>query len=94
MTQTLNTAGEPLFFPHTLVMDDAGVIRPRPLSELAAITADVAPDQLLPFVRRLINGTNKRKRQAKWSAVNRQRLELARLCLERALNEGVIATAA
>ena len=94
MTQTLNTAGAPLFFPPSLAADDAGVIQPRPLSELEAITADVATDQLLPFVRRLINGTNKRKRQAKWSAVNRQRLELARLCIERALNEGVIATPA
>lgn len=90
MTQTLNTAGEPLFFPPSMTLNEAGEIEPRPMPELVALTAEIAPDQLLLFVRRLINGTKKRRRQEKWAAVNRQRLELARLCIERVLLEGVI----
>lgn len=85
MTQTLDTAGRPLFFPPSLATDEAGVILPRPMSELAPLVDKVAPEQLFPFLRRLINGTSKRKREARWSAVNRQRLELARLCIERVI---------
>lgn len=92
MSQTLDAAGRPLFFPPSLDTDAAGVIVPRPLPELAAFAAQIAPEQLLPFVRRLINGTSKRKRQARWAAVNRQRLEIARMCLDRALAECLPAT--
>jgi len=89
MTQTLDTAGRPLFFPPSLETDGAGVILPRPLEELVPLVDAIAANQLLPFVRRLINGTSKRKRQPRWSAVNRQRLLLARLCIDRALHEGI-----
>lgn len=88
MSQTLDLAGRPLFFPSSLATDDAGVILPRPLDELAPFVGAVAPNQLLPFIRRLINGTAKRRRQERWSAVNRQRLLLARLCIDRMLDEG------
>lgn len=89
MTQTLDTAGRPLFFPASLDTDDDGVILPRPLSELEPFVARVAPDQLFPFMRRLVNGTAKRKRDARWSAVNRQRLLLLRLCVDRALTDTI-----
>lgn len=87
MSVALDTAGRPLFFPPSLATDEAGVIVPRPLPELAAFAAQIAPEQLLPFLRRLINSTSKRKRQPRWAAVNCQRLELARLCIERAIAE-------
>ena len=90
MTQTLDNAGRPLFFPPSLDTDDGGVIVPRPLDELAAFAAQIAPEQLLPFLRRLINGTSKRKRQPRWAAVNRQRMQIARLCIDRALEEGIV----
>jgi hypothetical protein len=90
MSQTLDIAGQPLFFPPSLATDDAGVIVPRPLEELSAFAAQIAPDQLLPFLRRLINGTSKRKRQPRWAAVNRQPMQLAKICIERALREGIV----
>lgn len=88
MSQTLNGAGRPLFFPSSLATDEDGVILPRPLDELKPFVGEVASNQLLPFIRRLINGTAKRRRQERWSAVNRQRLLLARLCIDRMLEEG------
>lgn len=94
MTQTISAAGRPLFFPPSLATDEAGVILPRPLDELAPFVGDVAPNQLLPFVRSLINGTSKRRRQERWAAVNRQRLLIARLCIDRMLAEGTYTLAA
>jgi len=90
MSQTLNAAGRPLFFPPSLATDDAGVIVPRPMDELSTFAAQIEPDQLLPFLRRLINGTSKRKRQPRWAAVNRQRMQLAKLCIERALRKSIV----
>lgn len=87
MSQTLDTFGRPLFFPSSLATDEAGVIVPRPIDELAAFAAGIAPDQLLPFLRRLVNSTSHRKRQARWAAVNRLRMEIARLCIDRVMAE-------
>ena len=87
MTQTLDTAGRPLFFPVTLDTDDAGVILARPIEELAAFVERVAPEQLFPFMRRLVNGASKRRRDERWSAVNRRRLQILRLCVDRMLAE-------
>lgn len=85
MSSTITSDGGPLHFPPSLATDERGVILPRPMSEVAAFAAQVAPEQLLPFLRTLINGTSKRKRQPRWEAVNRQRMEIARLCIERVL---------
>lgn len=63
-----------------------GII-PRPHTALADFANQVAPAQLLPFIRRLINGTSKRGKEARWRAVNRQRLEIAKLCIDRGLTE-------
>lgn len=90
MAQTLDRSGAPLFFPQSMDMDERGVVIPRPMGELTMLVDQIAPHDLLPFVRRLINGTSRRRQQEKWSAVNRQRLELARLCIERAMNDGTI----
>lgn len=85
MSQTLDAAGRPLFFPPSMATDDAGVILARPQAELEAFARQIAPERLLPFLRTLINGTGKRKRQPRWEAVNRQRMEIARLCIERVI---------
>lgn len=91
MTQTIDRTGRPLFFPPSMDMDDAGMIIPRPFEELAMFAANVAPHELFPFIRRLINGTSRRRNHAKWAAVNEQRLLLARLCIERAMTDGTLA---
>jgi preprotein translocase subunit SecB len=89
MTQTVDIAGRPLFFPASMDTDAAGVILARPIEQIAPLVASIAPNQLLPFVRRLINGTSKRRRELRWSEVNRQRLEVAKLCIDRALRESI-----
>lgn len=91
MTQTIDRCGRPLFFPASMETDARGVILPRPIDDLAGLVDSIAPQELLPFIRKLINGTSRRRKQECWSAVNRQRLELARLCIERAMVDGTIA---
>ncbi|WBO24476.1 hypothetical protein [Sphingomonas abietis] len=90
MSLTFDRERRPLSFPPSLQTDEAGMILPCPSDELAGFAEQVAPDQLLSFVRRLINVTRKRRRQIRWSAVNRQRMELARLCIERILAERIV----
>lgn len=82
MSQTMDAMGRPLFFPASMDLDDEGAVIPRPMAELKPFAEAIAPHEILPFVRRLINTASRRKRQPKWAAVNRQRLELARLCIE------------
>lgn len=90
MSLTFDREHRPLFFPPSLQTDEAGVIMARPSDELVAFAEQVAPEQLLPFVRRLINVTRKRRRQVRWSVVNRQRMELARLCIDRVISERLV----
>ena len=90
MSPTFDREHRPLFFLRSLQTDEASVIMARPSDELVAFAEQVAPAQLLPFVRRLINVTRKRRRQVRWSAVNRQRMELARLCIDRVLAERIV----
>lgn len=90
MSQTIDAAGCPLFFPSSMDLDAQGRVMPRPLSELQPFAEAIAPHELLPFVRRIINTASRRKREPKWAAVNRQRLELAKLCLDRAIAECII----
>ena len=89
MSQTLDRTGRPIFFPPGIETDDCGVILAIADSQLSALAARVAPDQLFPFIRRLINSTSHRRREERWSAVNRQRMQLAKLCIERALTEAI-----
>jgi hypothetical protein len=89
MSQTLDRSGRPIFFPPWLETDERGVIRAIPDNQLPALADRVAPDQLFPLIRRLINSTSHRRREARWADVNRQRLALARLCLDRAINESL-----
>lgn len=45
MTQTMDTAGRPLFFPASMDTDEAGVILTRPIEELAPLVATIAPNR-------------------------------------------------
>lgn len=89
MTSTRSMAGTGLHFPPSMATDDQGVIKPAPREIVVATAAAVEPAELLPFARRLLNGVRRRGRQQRWSAVNAQRVELAQLCITRALSEPV-----
>ena len=90
MTSTRSMAGKGLHFPVSLATDAEGVIVPAPAEALPTIAAQVDPSDLLYFAHRLINGVRRRRRQPRWSAINEQRIELARLCLARATNEAIV----
>jgi hypothetical protein len=87
MTSTRSIEGKGLHFPASLATDESGVIIAPPLETLPMIAAAVEPSQLLYFAQRLIRGVNRRRHQLRWSAINEQRLELARLCIARAMSD-------
>lgn len=87
MTTTSTKTGDPLHFPGSLILDATSVIAPPAPDELARIAEEVAADGLMLFTKRLVDGARKRRFDARWRLVNRSRLELARLCIERALVE-------
>ena len=61
MTSTLTRAGRPLHFPPSLGPDGAAVIPAVPLEQLERIAEEVAPDSLLIFTKRLVDGARKRR---------------------------------
>ena len=81
MTTTITTAGKTLLFP------DAARTPPT-TRDLQAIADQVHPNALLVFATRLVRSVRRHRHQEKAAATNRYRLELARLCLDRALNDG------
>ena len=83
MTQTMSAAGKPLFFPSTYAVGDDGAILPPAPDEISRIVDDIAASELLLFTKRLISITKKRRRTDRYVHVNRARLVLARLCIER-----------
>lgn len=86
MTTTRISGGGVLHFPPFGVLRDAvSVIEPPAPDELPGIAAAVHPAELLVFSKRLVQAAKKRQRNSRWQKVNRSRLELARLCLDRAL---------
>lgn len=87
MTQTISTGGTPLYFPTSLATGADGVIVPMPPEGLADLASQVAPDGALLFAKRLIGAARKYNREPRYAAVNRQRVQLARLCLDRALGD-------
>jgi len=72
--------------------DSSSVIMPPADAELAAPVLLIPADDLLLFTGRLVTGTRKRQRQARYAMVNTARLRLARLCIERALGEWPVET--
>ncbi|MFG1378087.1 twin-arginine translocation signal domain-containing protein [Xanthobacter autotrophicus] len=59
-----------------------------PKGDAAAIVPLIRDDQLLLFAKRLVDGARKRRFCERHRDVNRAKLELARMCIERALAEG------
>ena len=89
MTTTRARSGEPLHFPSPFIVDDDGHLVPPSDHDLAAFAAEIAPKGLPLFVRGLGMGARRRRYQPRWSAMNRARLQLARLCIDRMLAEGL-----
>jgi hypothetical protein len=87
VSQAISIAGTPLYFPVSLATGDDGVIVPMPPERLADLASQVAPDGGLLFAKRLISAARKYHREPRYAAINRQRVQLARLCLDRALGD-------
>lgn len=90
MSSVRLTDGRMLHLPGApFVTDSTGLIQASPEAELAASVPLIPADQLMLFAGRLVRGAKKRRRQPRYAEVNEARLRLARLCIERALEEGV-----
>jgi hypothetical protein len=90
MTQTMTIAGKPLFFPSSLKTDAGGVIEPPAPDQLPGIAETVAPGGLLLFTMRLVRSAKNHRLSERWRGVNRSKLALAGLCLERAIREQLV----
>lgn len=86
MTTTRAAKGGVIHFPAAIILDSVSVIEPPPSETLPGIAEAVHPAELLIFSKRLVQAARKRNRNVRWQKVNRSRIELARLCLERALS--------
>ena len=92
MTTTTLRDGRVLHIPGVPFITDAvSVILAPADDDLAKLAQLVRADDLVPFSSRLIRGVKKRRFQPRYAAVNRARLELARLCIDRSLAEGGLA---
>ena len=90
MTTTSTRDRRPMHFPPPgFIVDSTGVIAAPSPDALAAFADAVAPKALPEFVGGLVKAARRRRYQPRWSALNRARLELARLCLDRMLAEGL-----
>jgi len=87
MTTAITTGGKRVHFPGSFATDAAGVIIPPTAEELTRIAEAIEPRELLVFATRLVRNTRKRRWQPPHAALNRSRLELARLCFDRALRD-------
>lgn len=88
MSSVVLTDGRVLHLPGApFVTDATSTIAAPAHAELAALVPLIPADDLLLFTRRLVDGARKRRRDARWREVNRARLFLARLCMERALSD-------
>ena len=84
MRITITTIGRTVFFP------DATRLSPSPL-DLQAIADRVYPNVLLLFASCLVRSVRcRRRRQVTTAAPIQHRVELLRLCLERALRNGEV----
>lgn len=69
------------------IVDATRVIIPPATGDLAAFVPLIRDDQLLLFAKRLVDGARKRRFCERHRALNRAKLELARMCIDRALAE-------
>lgn len=89
MTSTRLTDGRVLHIPAPRDFVDAvGVVLTIPDEELPGLAALVREEELLLFTRRLVDGVRRRRFSGRYRDVNRSRLLLARLCIDRALDGG------
>ncbi len=90
MTQTLDNNRQAMFFlpAGSRQVDGKAAVSPETMREIAAA---VDEHHLLLFTRRLIDGSRKRRLEARHHEDNRARLELARLCIERMLEDDLFA---
>ena len=87
MTSTTLTDGRVLHIPGTPFITDAlSVIIAPADDEIAALARLVRTDDLAPFTSRLLRAVKKRRFHDRYRDVNRARLELARLCIDRLLS--------
>ena len=90
MTTTTLLDGRVLHLPGApFILDATSLIMAPADADLVALVPLIRPDELLLFTKRLVDGAHKRRRQDRYAAVNRARLHLARLCIDRALVEMV-----
>ncbi|EYD77101.1 hypothetical protein Rumeso_01360 [Rubellimicrobium mesophilum DSM 19309] len=90
MSSVRLTDGRVLHLPGMpFVLDCTGTIQAPPEADLAAAVPLIPADELLLFAGRLVGGARKRRRQPRYAEVNEARLRLARLCLERAIEDGI-----
>lgn len=89
MTTARASTGKPLHFPGSFITNAVDVIVPPNAEELARIAGQLAPKALPLFVAGLMKSARRRRYQPRWSEMNRARLILARLCLDRMLAEGL-----
>ncbi len=85
MTATNLTDGRVFHLPAMPFAIDADAIVAPDDAELADYVPLIPAENLLPLARRLMNAARKRQQQPRWRDVNRARLALARMCLDRAL---------
>jgi hypothetical protein len=85
MTTTTSTTGRAIHFPGPLVIGPDGAVIPPPRERLIEIADAVEPNLLLVFSTRLLRGARRRRFKASRAALNRAYLDLARLCIDRAL---------
>ncbi|KAA0970449.1 hypothetical protein FPY71_08015 [Aureimonas fodinaquatilis] len=68
------------------VTDSTSEIIAPPDAELTALVPLIPDADLLLLIRRLVMGVHRRRFDSRWKVVNRSRLKLARLCIDRALS--------
>jgi hypothetical protein len=90
MTTTRARQGKPLHFPPPgFILDSTNAITAPTDAELRAFADAVASKALPLFVCGLMRSARRRRYQPRWAAMNRARIELARLCLDRMMVEGL-----
>lgn len=90
MTTTRARQGQPLHFPPHSHMRDSTAPHVAPsTAELRDFADAVAPKALPLFICGLLKSARRRRYQPRWEAMNRARLELARLCFDRMVAEGL-----
>jgi hypothetical protein len=85
MTTTQTADRRPIHFPGPLVLGPDGILTAPPRQRLEEIAAAVDHDALLIFASRLVKGASRRRFKPARAALNRCYLELAQLCINRAL---------